>query len=456
MKKFSLIALLLFTAFNMNANAQDTIAREQITNLNDQVTGLTERLATAESDLSKLTRIKISGYMQAQYQHFESLPAQPDNYFSLRRARIKVTFQASDGVKFVFVPELLPGNAILKDAYVVLNDRWLNAFSLWAGKFNRLNYEVEYSSSSREIAERSLVIRTLYPSERAVGAKLEYNPESVPFHLQLALLNGADALTISNSTGANLNTNENKDFDNYKDLMARVTYNLKLGNFGGLDFGGHGYYGALKSNAQQTLGSDYTSLETVAVGDPIRRAWAGAELQLYADVLGGMSIKGEYLQGKNASVGYSPVVATATAVALPGMANFQNNFSGYYVYLIKNLGKKNQLAFRYDYYDPNTDIKGKEVAITKFTSPDETTLRSRTSGKSDLATNTFSLALNHFFDNNIRITLNYDIVQNEKVSAAGLLAEDYKRADGTTVAKGLDYSGVVNNNLLTLRLQAKF
>ena len=296
MRKSALIASVFISAFLFKVNAQDTIAREQITNLNDQVTGLTERLATAESDLSKLTKIKVSGYMQAQYQHFESLSAQPDNYFSLRRARIKIAYQATEGVKFVFAPELLPGSASLKDAYVVLNDRWFNAFSLWAGKFNRPNYEVEYSSSSREVAERSLVIRTLYPSERAVGAKLEYNPESVPFHLQVALLNGADVLTINNNAGVNLNANENRDFDNYKDIMARATFNLKLGNFGGLDFGGHGYYGALKSNAQQTLKSDYTTLESIGVGDAIRRAWAGAEFQLYADVLGGMSVKGEYLQ----------------------------------------------------------------------------------------------------------------------------------------------------------------
>ena len=43
----------------------------------------------------------------------------------------------------------------LKDAYLVLNDRWTKAFSLTAGKFNRPNYEVEYSSSQRELPERS-------------------------------------------------------------------------------------------------------------------------------------------------------------------------------------------------------------------------------------------------------------------------------------------------------------
>ena len=163
MKRLSLIALMLISAFTFKANSQESTVNEQITEVNDKVNGLTERLATAESDLSKLTKIKVSGYMQAQYQYFENPAIQPNNYFSLRRARVKFTYEAADGVKFVLTPDFLPGNVTLKDAYVVLNDRWSKSFSLWAGKFNRLNYEVEYSSSQREVAERSLMIRTLYP-----------------------------------------------------------------------------------------------------------------------------------------------------------------------------------------------------------------------------------------------------------------------------------------------------
>ena len=78
------------------------------------------------------------------------------------------------------------------------------------------------------------------------------------------------------------------------------------------------------------------------------------------------------------------------------------------------------------------------------------------SGKGDLATSTFGFALHHYFDDNIRITACYEIVQNEKVGAAGLLTEDYVQADGQKVAKGLDYSKVVPANVFTLRIQAKF
>jgi hypothetical protein len=454
MKKLSVITLMLLFVVTYKIKAQEATVDEKITEVNDKLAGIAERLAITESDLSKLTKIKVSGYIQAQYQNFENPAVQPDNYFSLRRVRVKFTYETTDGVKFVLCPDFTPGNFVLKDAYVVLNDHWTKAFSLWAGKFNRPNYEVEYSSSQREVMERSLVIRTLYPGERAIGAKLEYNPINVPVHVQLALLNGADGLTINNASGTNLNSTENKDFDNGKDLMVRAYYNLSLGNFGGLDFGAHGYWGSLKSNALNTLISDYSTIKDANVGDAVKRNWIGGEFQLFADVWGGLSIKGEYIAGKNASIGYSPIAASGTTAATPGVANFQNNFSGYYVYLIKNLGKKNQFALRYDYYDPNTDISGKEVSIAKYTSSDVTTLKSRVSGKSDLATGTLSLALHHYFDDNLRISLNYDIVKNEKVGTANAVTESYTNNDGT---KGtLDYSKVVNQNVLTLRIQAKF
>jgi len=459
MKRLSLIALMLIFALSYNANAQEASVNEKLSEMNDKVNGLTERLATDEADLQKLTKIKVSGYIQAQYQNYENLNTQPTNFLSIRRARLKFTYETADGIKFVLQPDFSPGAIALKDAYVILNDRWTKSFSLWAGKFNRPNYEVEYSSSQREILERSLIIRTLYPGERAVGAKLEFNPVNVPFHLQLALLNGNDGLTIANSAGTNLNTNENKDIDNYKDIMVRATYNLSLGSFGGLDFGAHGYFGSLKSNALKTLNSDYTTIKDVKFGDAVKRNWIGGEFQLFADILGGMSLKGEYIAGKNATIGYSPVAAVGTTAAAPGVANFQNSFAGYYIYFIKNLGKKNQFAFRYDYYDPNTDITGKDVTIAKYTSADATNLKNRVSGKSDLATSTFGFALHHYFDDNLRISLNYDIVNNEKVgTTAGVsnLMENYTKADGTVVKNGLDYSKNVNNNLLTLRIQAKF
>lgn len=449
MRKLKLLLFLLISVIAFNSNAQQQTTNEKLTEVNEKVNGILERLSTSDADLSKLTKIKVSGYIQTQYQNFESvsLLSKSQNYFSIRRARVKFTYEATDGIKFVLQPDFAPGSLSLKDAYVVVNDHWTKQFSLWTGKFNRPNYEVEYSSTQRELPERSLVIRTLYPGERAIGAKLEYNPTVLPLHIQLAVFNGNDGLSVVNSAGVNLNATDNIDYDNFKDIMVRATYNLRLGNFGGLDFGGHGYFGALKSTTTKTLGSNYTTLTDIKVGNPIERNWVGGEFQLFADVLGGFSVKGEYIAGKNATAGY------AAATGVVGVPNFQNNFSGEYLYFIKNLGKRNQFAFRYDYYDPNTDIIGKDVAITGFTSTDAT-IKSKTSGKADLATTTYGVAFHHYFDDNIRITIGYDIVQNEKVGTLNKVVDSYTTAAGVPIK--VDWNSVVNQNVFIVRIQAKF
>jgi len=203
------------------------------------------------------------------------------------------------------------------------------------------------------------------------------------------------------------------------------------------------------------LKSDYSTLSDISYGDPVKRNWLGAEFQLFADILGGTSFKGEYIAGKNATTGYSPVAASGTSAAKAGYPNFVNNFSGYYLYFIKNLGKKNQFAFRYDYYDPNTDLKGKDVRVKNFVSND-VNVSSIKSGKTDLATSTFGFAFHHYFDDNIRITFDYDIVKNEKAGSEGVLTEDYTKANGVKVVQGIDWGKNVNQNVFTLRIQAKF
>ncbi|MEI6697157.1 MAG: porin [Bacteroidota bacterium] len=462
MKKFIfLIAILGCIQLNAKAQSVEDSLKEQLSEIKDRVNGLDERLLTSESDLSKLTKIKFSGYIQSEFNYYENKATQPNNFFSLRRVRLKTTFEAADGVKFVLQPDFAPGSLSLKDAYVVLNDHWINsglfkkALSLTAGKFNRLNYEVEYSSSQREVPERSLVIRTLYPGERAIGFKLEVNPESIPLKLQLAIFNGNDGgyNSFSDTTGKSAsNVVENKDVDNFKDIMVRATYSFKLGSFGGLDIGAHAYFGSLKSTTNATLHSDFATIDSSKVGDAVKRNWIGAEFQFFADVLGGLSVKGEYITGKNAMLGGSKF---ANGNLLP---NFQNNFAGYYVYLIKNIGKKNQFALRYDYYDPNTDIKGSDVTLTKYAGSNTTKIGSLKSSIADLATSTITLAWHYYFDDNIRITLAYAIVQNEKVGVNSAGVTNYKAAytnpDGTIGYN--DYSTIFKQNQLTLRLQAKF
>ena len=64
--------------FDALKKEQDTL-KENVSTLRDKVGGVEERIANAEADLSKLTKIKLSGYVQAQWQHFEATNTYPNN-----------------------------------------------------------------------------------------------------------------------------------------------------------------------------------------------------------------------------------------------------------------------------------------------------------------------------------------------------------------------------------------
>jgi phosphate-selective porin len=394
MKK--LITVFLITAGSLYGYSQVSVdsLKEQVNIHEGKINALDERVMVNEGDLEKLRKIKVSGYVQAQFENYQK-GMEPQNTFYIRRARIKFTYEATDGIKFVIQPDLSTGNLSLKDAYAVVNVPKIKGLTLWAGQFNRLNYEVEYSSSQREVLERSKVIRSIYPGEREIGAKLEYIPATVPLKLQLAVLNG-------NFTGK-----EAKDADRKKDIMARATYSLSFPGAGiGLDMGAHGYFGSLVSATNYVSGYEAAMDSTSEnKGAAYNKRWAGGELQLYWDLLGGMSLKGEYIQGENAIAGDSKSNPFKT-----------RKFQGYYAYFIKNIGKKNQFVMRFDHYDPNTklsgDAAGKEVHY-----------------------NTFNFDWQYYLNDNIRITLSYEMPKNETNAT---VTDDLK------------------DNVLAVRVQAKF
>lgn len=448
MKKVTL-AFLLLGAFATKAQEvqQDTIKPASIETLKESIdehsmkfSGLDERLATMESDLGKLTKIKVSGYIQAQYDMYDfenrarsingvstgtasTSTAPISNSFNLRRARVKFTYEAIDGVKFVLQPDLAIDKVSLKDAFVVLNDRWTKTYSLTVGQFNRPTYEVEFSSGSREFLERTRMTLNLYPSERDLGAKLEANFDtkySIPLKLQLAIFNG--------NFGYGAITDQVRDIDSNKDVMARAVYSIKLPNKGlGIDLGAHGFFGSTKILTVPAANS-FLNVDNIAftptIGDALKKSWFGAEAQIYYDFLGGMSIKTEYISGTNSS--------TSNSSQTEGIFNTNKvrEFKGYYVSLIKNIGKNNQAVVRYDGFDPNTNLEGNNVKTA-----------------ADLKYTTLTFGWQYFFDDNVKIVLGYTMPTNEKSS---LLSTPNV---GSTIT---NFTKDVKDNTFSIRLQAKF
>ena len=385
MKK--LFAATLFAVVSIYGYSQtQTIdsLKEVIDSHEGKINALDERVLINEADLGKLNKIKISGYIQAQWESYEKDLVKindPNNTFFIRRARVKVTYEALDGVKFVLQPDFSTGSLSLKDAYAVVNIPKLKDLTLWAGQFNRINYEVEYSSSQREVLERSRIIRAIYPGEREIGVKFEYIGSAIPLKLQLMAMNG-------NFTGS-----QAKDVDSKKDLMGRVVYSIKLPDAGiGIDLGGNGYIGGNRAKTNMYILNNLGVADSINVGDYLEKKWVGGEIQIFADILGGLAVKGEYIAGLNSTA--STIASTVTMAQKKADPNKIKNFSGYYIYLIKNIGPRNQMVARYDYYDPSKKLAG-DAAMN------------------DLYYKTLTLSMQHYLNDFIRISLNYEMPKNE-------------------------------------------
>ena len=198
----------------------------------DTLPGNVEQL---QSGMTLLNKLKISGYIQAQWQMADTIgsPAAfsggnfsgTDNRFMIRRGRIKFAYN-NELSQYVLQFDVTEKGMGIKDAYVAFTDPWLKFFTVTGGAFNRpFGYEIEYSSSSRETPERSRIFQTLFNQERDLGAKLTLQaPKASPWNfikLDAGLFTG---------NGLNVETDKYKDFIGH--LYANKSFmneNLNVG-----------------------------------------------------------------------------------------------------------------------------------------------------------------------------------------------------------------------------------
>ena len=381
----------------------ETVTAEDVKGLLD---GLTEGVQAIESDVNKLKKLKISGYIQARMQWSQasadtvkangSLTPANSDYFHIRRGRLKVTYDSSPLSQAVLYFDAgTDRTARLLEAYVTLLDPWtvLHGHSVTMGQFAvPFGYEVERSSSIRELPERSRAENVLFSGERDRGVKIVDN-WTPKIQTVVAVLNGG---------GIN-----NADFPN-SDPTAAKDWTVRGRYVGGVVDAAVSYYKG--RNLIPLTGADI-------VTDKKR---FGADVQGYYQLptLGGGSLKAEFYQGHDVNPDSTSALLTGGAATNPRLlksgadaAHLATDVRGWYAMWVQNLGEKLQVAARHDAWDPNTD------------------------GEHDQYTRT-SLALHYFYDGYTRLTVSYDAIKTEKKS--GAVYADPK------------------DNLLTVQLQHKF
>lgn len=437
MKKYVLLIILslaVLTKISAQEDSTKTTAEDlktKIEELKGQVEGLNESYLETKATVDALKKIKLSGYIQAQFQSAEidgissfsggNFAAGLHNRFTIRRGRLKVAYD-NEITNYVLQIDATEKGLGLKDAYVLFKEPWLKSFGLKAGVFDRpFGFEISYSSSSREAPERSRMYQTLFPGERDLGVSFEYSPY-VPFEDFLGYFNFKGGFFAGNGV--------NVEVDNQKDFIGRLGFALPFYDENlAIDGGVSMYVGGVKLAAGKSIFT--VNNATLASADAkttyADRNYLGLDMQVYyaLPLLGNFTLRGEYISGKQP--GGSAASSSSPTALLTGDL-YLRNFSGYYLNYVQNLGDKNQFVLKYDVYDPNTDVAGDQIGAAAAAKL----------GAGDIKYSTLGIGLVHYWDDNIKFVFYYDNVSNETSPKLAALSSDLR------------------DNVFTFRIQYKF
>lgn len=391
--------------------------------------------------LKKLDHIRISGYMQPQFQattgkgsrNYSGGDFQPyaNNRFMLRRGRIRFDYAGftdknKPSLQFVFQFDGTERGVAIRDFWGRYYENRFELFSVTVGMFARpFGYEINLSSSDREAPERGRASQILMRTERDLGAMLTLESRHNNHWLHFLKVD-AGFFNGQGLTGT-------ADYDSYKDFIARAAlkpYPLakKVSLSAGLSF----FQGGLLQNTKYTYRTETkagspvfaidSSLSNIGTKSP--RRYRGADVQLkWNHAWGASELRGEYWRGTQ--------TATAKSSETPGTLldepHYIRRFDAAFFIFLQNIGNKHhQVGLKYDWYDPNTDAGGAQIgsAGANFT-------------QADVRYNTLGFGYTYYINDNLKLTLWYDHIRNESTTLAG-------------------YTSDIEDDVFTCRLQFRF
>ncbi len=392
----------------------------------------------------KFDHLKIGGYIQPQFQiagakgvkSFEGgdFATNVSNRFMLRRSRVRIDYvHFAEGkkpsVQIVFQFDANERGFTVRDVWGRIFENKYKLFSLTAGMFARpFGYEVNLSSSDRESPERGRMSQLLMKSERDLGAMLSLDSRRKNNKLKYLK---AD-LGVFNGQGINAAG----DFDNTKDIIGNLALKpYPLSKQFSLSAGASVLYGGLMQNTKYVFSTGTVSgIKKVMVDsstDNINRTsprkYYGMNAQFRFKSSKGISteLRAEFVAGQQTGTSGN----TETPVALvSGADGFHiRHFNGAYFYLLQHIfNTRNQLLLKYDWYDPNTKVSGREIgaAGSNFTS-------------ANIKYKTIGFGYINYLTDNVKIVLYYARVINERTQLSG-------------------FTGDVKDDVFTCRLQFRF
>ncbi len=302
---------------------QAEIARlkEQLAKLEAQLAELQKQQKATEKVTQRFEPITVRGYIQMRYERDNSRPTDENNLatgrakenFRLRRVRLDVRGTPVKGILYRLQVDASETDVTLRDAYLEIPSG--EGFFTFGHFKVPLLEEVLESSAVRWTPERARVSTALFPGERDRGIAYTWRKQGLP-EITLGLFSGTRTTQTQDSLTSR------------KSWLVRLVQPLdKEGKLGQVWVGRMDGIGRRDFGGGQILNFDR---ERTAVG-------------LLLTPLSGLTIRGEWVDGKDAGTATNPTVKVRGWYALLG-------------YKLPN--QPITLYAKHDQYDPNRDVAG--------------------------------------------------------------------------------------------------
>lgn len=414
--------------------------------LMDKIDTTKELTRTTYRSLDKYNHIRISGYIQPQYQIASEKGAnsysggnfapQSDNRFMLRRGRIRFDYALTDlqqrnRVQVAFQLDATEKGVFVRDLWGRYWENKWELFSFTTGMFARpFGFEVNLSSSDRESPERGRMSQTLMKTERDLGvmATIESRKTGSKWsflEIDMGMFNG-QGLTAPG------------EYDSYKDFIGQVLVKpRKLGKIltvaGGLSY----FLGGIVQNTPYSYrieekGSSKSFVAdstTTKAGGKLPRQYYGINMQVkHLSAWGATEIRGEVWRGIQ-TAGQFASETPGEVYVVNGLMDplYVRPFRGGYFYFLQHIvNRKHQMALKYDFYDPNTKVGGMEIGdpASNFT-------------QADIKFSTFGVGYISYLNESLKLVFWYDWVKNESTALPA-------------------YASDRSDNVFTIRAQFRF
>jgi len=427
--------------------------------------------------------------------------------FSIRRGRVNL-MHGNHRYRTVLSFDFSERGAHVKDMYVFLREQKLKTFGVTMGMFTMpFGYELQNSSSLRESPERSRIIQTIFPVERDLGVMLDIQ---APGDGILSLLNMKTA--VVNGNGSAVETDRWKDWlgrigfsspEKYGSFYFSGGFSWYRGNINHI-------YEPVDTIASNTNTKYYiyrfseindptgrtnkgfvldtaSTYATGRMGGKVERHYYGVDLRLTFNAgFGKTRLTGEYVWGvqptpvfykdveqayivHNGMHSFSPT-GPMTGVTWPMYDQpqpynpasvgpkikhhhtFVRKMEGGSVCLVQDVfDTKLQIVIRYDWYDPNTEVTGKDISYDEDLYLNDPDYIKPYFSPADLKYETFGYGLIYNYNEHIKISIYYDNVKNE-IGDIEPYVGDIRI--GRMPSPG--YKRDLNDDVITIRLQYKF